>query len=354
VTTVVVGAGAIGLLVAGRLARTSEPTVLLARPSTAAAITQRGVRLLQAGDWEIGQPLTVISDPAELDRRGGDPDLSILCVKGYDTVSALPTLEALRPKAVLTLQNGIGNEELLVERFGRERVISGAITTSVEVDGPGRIMVTKEGGIGLASLTPRPDLEQLADMLRSAGFLTRTYSDYRSLKWSKAMLNMLGNATAAILDMSVEAVYADRRLAALERAGTLEVLQVMDRLGIRPINLPRYPAALLAAFMRIAPSALVTMVLRKKIANGRGGKPPSLHLDLKKGNHRSEGAFLYGAVARTAHENGISAPVNQGLWDALSSIAQGTIPWDVYRHKPERLLDTIAERQLLEQSRSSV
>jgi 2-dehydropantoate 2-reductase len=345
VAIVVVGAGAIGLLVAGRLAQSSAETALLARPAIAAAIAQHRLRILQDGVVQVVEGLTVATDPAALDQCAAEPELAILCVKGYDTAGALPSLEALRPQAVLTLQNGIGNEEILAERFGARRVVSGAITSSVEIEAPGRIAVTKSGGIGLAPLDRRADIGRWTSALGAAGFQTRRYGDYRSLKWSKALLNMLGNATAAILDMPVAAVYADRRLVALERQAFREALRVMDRLGIRPVNLPRYPAALLALAMRHAPAALLDPLLRRLIAGGRGGKTPSLHLDLARGNRRLEGDLLYGAVVHAAEQAGLAAPANHILGDTLRGIAGGVLAWDDYRRNPDRLLAEVAEHQ---------
>jgi len=342
VAIVVVGAGAIGLLVAGRLAQSSEPTILLARPAAAAALAQQRPRLTQDGIVRIVDRLTVISDPAALEQRDRAPELAILCVKAYDTASALPTLAALQPQAILTLQNGIGNEETLAERFGAGRIISGAITTSVEIDAPGCMTVTRSGGIGLAAMDGRADIGRWLELLGEAGFWVRRYDGYRALKWSKALLNMLGNATAAILDLPVAAVYADRRLVALERRAFCEALHVMDRLHIHPVNLPSYPAALLAAGMRWMPPALLDRLLRRKIAGGRGGKAPSLHLDLVRGNSRSEGQFLYGAVARAAAEVGVDAPVNRLLWETLHGIATGVIAWDDYRRNPDRLIEALA------------
>src|SRR5262245_61669935 len=158
VAIVVVGAGAIGLLVAGRLAQASKETALLARPSVAAAIAQHRLRILQDGVVQVVDGLTVATDPAALDQCAAEPELAILCVKGYDTLGALPALEAIQPQMVLTLQNGIGNEELLAERFGARRVISGAITSSVEIEAPGRVAVTKSGGIGLSPMDGRVDI----------------------------------------------------------------------------------------------------------------------------------------------------------------------------------------------------
>ena len=91
---VVVGAGAIGLLVAGQLADSGQPTILLARPAVAAAIEQQRLRVLQDGVLHVAEGLMTITDPAALSRQE-PPELAILCVKAYDTASALPTLAAL-------------------------------------------------------------------------------------------------------------------------------------------------------------------------------------------------------------------------------------------------------------------
>jgi 2-dehydropantoate 2-reductase len=343
---VVVGAGAIGMLVAGRLAQAGQRVVLLARPALAEALAQQRLRISADGQVQAIDRIATITSSAELALADQPPEFAILCVKGYDTAGALPTLAALQPLYVLTLQNGIGNEELLAAQFGADRVISGAITTSVEVEAPGRIAVAKAGGIGIAPMGPgaRAAATQAATVLGAAGFAMTEVSDYRALKWSKALLNMLGNATAAILAMSVAEVYANRRLLALERRAFREALAVMRRLGIAPVNLPRYPAALLATAMRTVPTPLLDPILRRVVAGGRGRKPPSLQLDLARGNPRSEGEFLYGAVASAAAAIGMAAPVNQALWDILQSITSGQTPWDEFRRQPDRLLAEIASR----------
>jgi 2-dehydropantoate 2-reductase len=343
VTIVVVGAGAIGLLVAGRLARSAQRTVLLARPRVAEAIARQGLRVLEGGVLHVADRLVTITDAAEPPDEDRNPELAILCVKGYDTEGALGTLAALNPQFILTLQNGIGNEEILAERFGAARIIAGAITIPVEIEAPGRVAVARRGGIGVAPMRPsgRQAAGWAAAALRKGGFEVREFGDYRALKWSKALLNILGNATAAIQDRPLAEVFADRRMIELERRAFLEALAVMDRMHIRPLNLPRHPVATLAVAMRRLPAALIDPLLRKLIAGGRGNKPPSLHLDLARGNPRSEGAFLYGAIAHAADAAGVDAPVNHALWETLHAIASGEVAWDEFRRNPERLLEAI-------------
>src|SRR3954447_20171277 len=94
VAIVVVGAGAIGLMVASQLADSGQPTILLARPAVAAAIEQQRLRVLQDGILRVAEGLTTITDPTALSGLE-PPDLAILCVKAYDTAGALPALQAL-------------------------------------------------------------------------------------------------------------------------------------------------------------------------------------------------------------------------------------------------------------------
>lgn len=338
---VVLGGGAIGLLVAGRLAQSLQHVAVLARPSTVQALAAHPLRITQAGRTSTVERLPVAATPSDLPDSFRHPELVLLCVKGFATTGALPALDTLQPQTILTLQNGIGNEELLAAHVGPERVVSGAITSSVDVESPGAITVRKTGSINLAPLSGTPALALWATMFHTAGFPTRLHRDYRSLKWSKALLNMLGNATSAILDMSVEQVYADRRLVALERRAFLEGLAVMERLGIPPTNLPGYPTVLLVALMQRLPPPLLHPILQRAIAGGRGGKAPSLHIDLRQGRTQLESDMLYGAIARRASDIGMIVPVNTTLYSILNGIASGALSWNDFRGKPERLLHSV-------------
>jgi 2-dehydropantoate 2-reductase len=342
-TIVVVGGGAIGLLVAGRLAQSPQHVALLDRAPVADTLRSHSIRISRGEETDIIETPPVAGEPAALPEAYHAPDLAIVCVKGYDTAAALDTLEALRPQQVLTLQNGIGHEETLTERLGAGRVLAGAVTSSVEVEAPGHIRITRVGGIGLAAVGNTPGMVMWGAVLGKAGFIIHKYHDYRALKWSKALLNMLGNATPAILDMPIAAVYANRHLAALERQAFLEALTVMQRRGIAAVNLPSYPVKRLAMAMHRLPSLLLFPLLRRVIAGGRGGKRPSLHIDLQRGRTASEGAFLYGAVAHAAREEGLTAPVNTALWQVLHGIASCAIAWDTFRQQPDRLLDVVRQ-----------
>jgi 2-dehydropantoate 2-reductase len=345
VAIVVVGGGAIGLLVAGRLAQTGQQVAVVTRPKGDESLRSLALHINHKGQTQTVESLPVATDLAVLPPTFQQPDLAILSVKSYDTAGALPTLTALDPALILTLQNGIGNEETLAASFGPDRLLSGAITSSVEPESPGHITVTKAGGICLAPVgaNTRDKVAPWKTHFQAAEFPVQTYDNYLALKWSKALLNMLGNATAAILDMPVDAVYAHPELVALERQTFLEGVAVMRQLGVQPVNLPGYPTALLAVLMQHLPFWVLMQLLQRAIAGGRGGKAPSLQRDLQQGRTQSEGEYLYGAIARRAEEIGMVAKVNSSLWYILHSIVSGAMPWDYVRGKPERLIDMIGK-----------
>jgi 2-dehydropantoate 2-reductase len=152
---------------------------------------------------------------------------------------------------------------------------------------------------------------------------------------------MLANATPAILDMPVEAIYADPRLVRLERRAFLEALAVMQQRGLQPVNLPGYPVVLLARAMRWLPERMLFALLGRRVQRGRGGKLPSLHAELRRGRGITEGDQLYGGIAQAAHETRIAAPVNTVLAHTLRGIASGELAWDTFRQQPERLLEQV-------------
>ncbi|NJP06891.1 MAG: ketopantoate reductase family protein [Chloroflexaceae bacterium] len=344
---VVVGGGAIGLLMAGRLTQQQQPVALIARPTTVATLHNQPLEMTYRGHCDVVTHLVAVADPANVPPPYQRPALMMICVKGYDMPSTFGILNRLQPAYVLSLQNGFGHEEALAQQIGRERVIAGSITTSVQSERPAAITITRMGGIGLAPLvhnaTTTRELAHWQSVLRQAGFRVTQYRQYHSLKWSKVLLNMLGNATVALLDLPVDAVYANHRLIEIEQALFLEALHVMRYQGIQPINVPRYPAAWLSLMMQLLPRPVLFPLLQRLVGGGRGGKLPSLLLDLRQGRGRTEGAYLYGAVVAAAERHGLSVPVNTVIWQLLHDIVSGALPWETFRHQPQRLIEVVAQ-----------
>ena len=163
----------------------------------------------------------------------------------------------------------------------------------------------------------------------------------RDRKWSKAFLNIMGNATSAILNRPPAAVYRDSALFDLEMRMLREMRAVMKRLGIAVVNLPGASARPLARSLAYAPRFLLRLVFTQVIVHGRGDKMPSFHIDLAAGKGRSEVAFHNGAIAAAGRAVGVPTPVNAALNETLLRLTNGTVERDFFDGRPDRLLAVV-------------
>jgi 2-dehydropantoate 2-reductase len=327
----IIGAGAIGCFVGGKLASAGHAVTLVGRARTAAALQTGGLQLY-AADGTVERVPSVNAVASVREAFPDTYDAAVLAVKSYDTAAVLDEmapLEALLPPAILSLQNGVGNEERIAARFGPQRVLAGTITAPVEVIDPGAVQVTKPAfAIGLADFRGDGEgagsgsiLSSLASSFSSAGLPARVHSDARSMKWSKLLMNMIGNAASAILAEPPGVTFADARIADLEIDALREALRVMAAAGIRPLNVEKYPLGTLAPLLRFGPRPLLRTALHRIVGGARGGKMPSLFLDLELGKRGSEVAWYNGAVVRKGVEFGVETPVNRLLTETVQQLA---------------------------------
>jgi len=360
----VVGTGAIGGYVGARLTLAGHAVTFLGRQPLADAFAARGLTLIEPEGQFAITDCRVVTSPEEVFASPDRFDLALFTVKTCDTQEAI---DALRPYAgrvdrFLSLQNGVSSEDLLGEAFGLEKIVAGTILNPVSVREPGVIVLEKrKGGIGIAgrrigeSASQAKQLsnqhpaegESLAAEIRRAGFSVRTYADAHAMKWSKLLLNLIGNATSAILDLNTMQVFADKRLFSIEMASLRETMQVARAQRIRFVDLPGYPVPLLAAAVRLLPLPLLQPVLIPLVARGRGSKMPSLHIDLWNGKRRSEIDELNGAVVRIGTRLNIPTPANALLLATFKDLQSGRVDRSVWRHRADRLWEVYARQEAL-------
>jgi 2-dehydropantoate 2-reductase len=191
VHVVVFGAGSLGSLMGGLLARAHEVT-LVARPDHARAVRAEGLRV--TGEYD----LRVHPDArAELPASA---DLVLVTVKAFDTASAAETLAGMdEAGAVLSLQNGMGNEETLAGELSCP-VLAGTCTYGARLAGPGVVECT---GIGDITLGPHEGGESaLADRVGAAfdaaGLVVGVSPEMPLKLWEKLAVNAGINATTAL------------------------------------------------------------------------------------------------------------------------------------------------------------
>jgi 2-dehydropantoate 2-reductase len=334
----IIGAGAIGGYLGGQLAAQHNVT-LFDRAPLVDAVRARGLRIVEPESEHTVTNLAAFTSLEEIFTQTPRFDLALVCVKAYDTVTAIKSLRpyADRIDCFLTPQNGVNNEDLLGTAFGREKISAATILNPIGVPEPGVVRLEKrKGGIGLAPV--HGSITSLTEVMRGTQLPVRVYADYRSLKWSKLILNLIGNATSAILDMTTREAFEDRRLFKLEVAALRETVDVMRVQSIKPVPLPGYPVPLLVLGIRFAPLWMLQRIMQPMVASGRGDKPPSLLIDLRRGRTQSEIDDLNGAVVRAGLASGVKTPINTLLVNVLHDLLSGKVDRAEWRRNIERLV----------------
>lgn len=334
---VVIGGGAVGSFVAALIAGSGTCVVLAGRPGT--GVRGPGAIVVRAPDGGVRRVSLERADgTAGLDR----PAYVVLAVKMPHLAAAIEACAAWPDVAVITLQNGIGAEDLVAAARPDAPLLAGSLSAPIEREEDGTLAWRKRRGIALGSVRGDTTAVQAAfrDALEAGGLPVVAVRDWRAMKWSKLLTNLVANAVPALLDRDAAAVYADRRLFAVERAQVREALRVMHALGLSPMRLPGADVRLLALGFR-APAALAHPVMQRVVGGARGGKAPSLLLHLRAGGGPSESAWLNGGVARAGAAAGVPTPVNAALAALVEAAAADPSAWARTRGRPTALLAAI-------------
>lgn len=296
----VVGPGAMGTLLTAFLARTKEEVYLIDHNAERAKrIRHDGIKVEGiSGEFKIKANIT--AEPKE----AGPCDVVIMCVKAYDTEEAIRSIRGLIHKDtyVLTLQNGVGNVQILNDAFGEGRVIGGVTSHGATVLGWGHIRHAGKGDtiIGDSSGRVLGPVREIARVLTKAGFDTRISKDIRSLIWSKLIINVGINALTGITRLN------NGRL--VEYSGTREVMRTAVQEAVRVAKRKR---------IKIAYDDPIQKV--EGVAKATGGNVSSMLQDIRK-KRRTEIDFINGAIARHAKALGIPTPANEVLTNLIKTI----------------------------------
>lgn len=335
----VVGPGAVGTYVGGSLALHGYPVVWLVRPHHVEPLTRQGLRLsLSFGEFRLpaGPVVTTWDAALNFSLEG-----VVLAVKAYhlDEVLAAISPLAARVPTVLCLVNGVGAEERLAAVLGPEKVIPATLLTAVEREGPGHIRVAKFRGMGLAA--NHPHSRRWAAVLEAAGLNPRLFPNPAAMKWSKLLVNLVGNSLSALLGWPPARLYRHPVTCRLELAQLREALAVMRGLGLPVVDLPKTPVRLLAAGVTYLPDRVACTLLRPLVAGGRGSKMPSFFYDLR-ARGRTEADAYHGPVVRHGERLGIPTPIHAGLWHLWQRIHREELAPDAFLGKPEALARALA------------
>jgi len=289
----VIGAGAMGSLFGGKL--TSVTDVWLVDPwaEHVAAMRQNGLELTNPDGTIERISVQAVGTPEEVD---GPVDLALIFVKSHSTRWAAEQASTLLAEdgLALTLQNGLGNLEVVAKVVGADRATQGVTAQGATLLGPGRVRHAGEGPTHLArSPGIASQVEEIARLFRSAGLETHLSDDLDSLIWGKLVINVGVNALTAILRVQNGVLVELPPTRKLMAAAVSEAVAVAERKGIAlPYDDP---------VARVEEVAMATSLNRS-----------SMLQDVLRGA-RTEISVINGAIVREGERIGVPTPVNRTL-----------------------------------------
>lgn len=280
-------------LFGGRLASHAGVTLLGTWDEGLEALRSQGIRLQDNGETLVSD-VRATEHPSEC--KGAQS--ALVLVKAWQTKIAGDMLaECLAPEGVaLTLQNGLGNIEVLEAAIGAERAALGVTTSGATLLGPGTV---RAGGAGPTYVAPHPRLEPVVDLLMTAGFEVHAAPDLDSLVWGKLAVNAGINALTALLEIPNGALLELPHARVLMNEAAAETTRVAEAMGIKlPYDDPSYQVEGVAARTAENESSMLQDIRR--------GAP-------------TEVDAINGAVVSEGERQGVPTPVNQVLWNLVRS-----------------------------------
>lgn len=305
----IIGAGALGTLLASRLSSVQQPTgngaAWDAPPSPSPLHDVRVLvrRSARADSLRREAPhARPVGDPSEL----GRPDLLFLCVKSYQTESAIETLEVALEglgAAVVSLQNGWGHMERLADALPGAPLVAGATTLGAYWDDRGAYHVSAAGVTSFAPWSARGAAasDAAADLFRSVSLRAERAENARDLLWRKLVLNIAVNPLTAVMRVRNGALLEDASLHAAAVAAALEAV------GIGVVR-----GHLTGIYDPVLP---LNDLLRDTADN-----KSSMAEDLAHGR-RTEADAIVGAVIREGQAAGLPTPIASSLAERLERAA---------------------------------
>jgi len=294
----ILGTGAMGCLMGYRLAAYAEVTLL---GSWSEAVQALRTRSLQVED-ERGVSTLQVRATTE-PRDCAECDLVIVLVKAWQTEAATRRAQSiLAPTGLaLTLQNGIGNYEVLCEVYGAERAAAGATTSGATLLAPGHIRL---GGNGNLQLGDHPRLAGAVSLFERAEFAVSVAADRDAILWGKLVINAAINPLAALLRLPNGELARRPSARGLMQALAREGAQVAERAAI---PLPYADASVRAL----------------KVAEATAHNRSSMLQDVERGR-RTEIDAINGAIVTRAKDLGLTVPLNAAAWQLVRALQENS------------------------------
>ena len=294
-TIAILGAGALGCAIGATLTEAGQDVWLIGRLGAQLDALRRDGLLVEGASGRRTVPVRATANAEEV----GRVELVIVLVKSFQTVAAMTAaLSLVGPDtAVLSLQNGLGHEELLAEVVGREHVLLGSTFAGGVLLGPGHVRAEIAGRrtwIGEPTGPATPRTRAVADLLSAAGLATTVSDDMATTRWNKLLVNVATGAIAAITGLTYGQLADQPLLLDTSAAAVTEAMTVAAASGVRlSTDDPR-------------------QVWRQATDGLSGDFKTSMLQSLERGRP-TEIDVINGAVVRVGARHGVPTPVNATL-----------------------------------------
>ena len=288
----IIGAGAMGSLYAAMLGKKHDVTLIDNYAPVVDAINARGLTLEGSDGTK-----NVYKLKAELGGTDDVPcDLAIVFVKDTATEAAIRTNLGIigENTVVLSLQNGIGNEEVLARNVPRDRILLGTTKHNAVVTGLGEVYHSGAGATNIGSVAGNlATAEKIAAEFEAAGIDTHMVENVNYLLWEKLFVNMTINPVTALLGSTISALETDPYARALARTLVDEAVVVAKAEGLA-FDADKVFDAL--------------METCRKVGSGKA----SMCQDIERGR-RTEIDFINGAVVAAGKRHSIPTPCHETI-----------------------------------------
>ena len=302
---VIAGAGAIGCFVGGMLASADRKVALLARPRVIDEILRNGLRLTgyDGSDRMVAADrLTLSDDPRIL--QGAT--IILVTVKSADTPDMAELIAQHAPEAavIVSLQNGVGNADVLRARLPGRAVLAGMVPFNVLPRAEGHFHRASSGDIIIAR-----DAVDTAARLSVPDLMVKPSDDIAGVQWGKLIVN-LTNALNALSGLPLREQLAQRAWRRVIADQMAEGVAVLKAAGIKPISATPIPPALMPHLLRL-PDSLFQMILGRAMKIDPHARS-SMSDDLARGR-MTEIDYLQGMIVELAQRLGVDTPVSRAV-----------------------------------------
>ena len=296
---VIVGPGALGSFLAGFLSKNAQVILLDKDARRAERISKSGINCEGvSGKWSA--KISATAHPSEI----GSADLIIICTKAYDTKEAVLRAKPLVAKdtVILTLQNGLGNADIISEVLGGADILAGVTHHGVTLLGEGSIVHAGSGETVIGSIDGEIPVavRQIREVFNKSNIETRVSRDIKSIIWSKLVINTGINALGAITRLKNGELVELETTAEILRAAVTEAVRVAKKKRIKLIY--------------DDPIAKV-----ESVCEATAGNICSMLQDVTR-KKKTEIDFINGVIVRQGRSAGIPTPINSLLVNLVKAI----------------------------------